>query len=116
MFPETGIKLTNIIFKLCIIQPNKDPNIDDYESIHKGTCTLQELSVEYYTQRKVYDSSMAYAGTPICPDVIALLTFTQTNFTDVFMNPSSSLYPIFEYLNTQANKMNMVVTRSVGLI
>jgi hypothetical protein len=65
---------------------------------------------------------MSYAGIPICPDVIALLTFTQTNFTDVFIKPDSSLYPIFgtnpvfEYLNTQVNKKDISVTRSVGLI
>jgi hypothetical protein len=122
MHPTTGVKLTDIIFKLCIIQNNSVPNIDDYNSVHKGTSTLQELKDEYYTQRKIYDTSMSYGGIPICPDVIALLTFTKSNFTNVFINPDSSLYPIFgtnpvfEYLNTQANKKHISVERSVGII
>ena len=122
MLPKTGVKLVDIIFKLCIVQPNHGPHIDDYDSVHKGTCTLHELKDEYHTQRKVYDTSMSYAGTPICPDVIALLTFTATNFTDVFINPSSRLSaifgvnPVFQYLNTQVNKWNIFVVRSIGLI
>ena len=120
--PKTGVKLTNIIFKLCIIQNKSVPNIDDYNSVHKGTSTLQELKDEYYTQRKVYDTSMSYGGIPICPDVIALLTFSKSNFFNLFINPDSNLYPIFgtnpvfEYLNTQLNKKDISVTRSVGLI
>jgi hypothetical protein len=122
MHPATGVKLVDIIFKLCIVQPKNGPNIDDYNSVHKGTSTLQELKDEYYTQRKIYDTSMSYGGIPICPDVIALLTFTETNFTDVFINPISRLSaifstnPVFQYLNTQVNKRNIFVTRSIGLI
>lgn len=122
MHPTTGVKLTDIIFKLCIIQNKSFPDIDDYNSVHKGTSTLQELKDEYYTQRKVYDTSMSYAGIPICPDVIALLTFTKSNFFDLFIKPDSSLYPIFgtnpvfEYLNTQLNKKDISVVRSVGLV
>lgn len=122
MHPKTGVKLTNIIFKLCIIQNKSSPNIDDYNLVHKGTSTLQELKDEYYTQRKVYDTSMSYGGIPICPDVIALLTFSKSNFFNLFINPDSNLYPIFgtnpvfEYLNTQANKEHISVVRSIGLI
>jgi hypothetical protein len=122
MHPTTGVTLTDIIFKLCIIQNKSFPDIDDYNSVHKGTSTLQELKDEYYTQRKVYDTSMSYAGIPICPDVIALLTFTKLNFLNLFTTPDSSLYPIFgtnpvfEYLSTQLNKKDISVTRSVGLI
>jgi hypothetical protein len=122
MHPATGVKLVDIIFKLCIVQPKNGPNIDDYNSANKGTCTLHELKDEYHTQRKVYDTSMSYGGIPICPDVITLLTFTATNFTDVFINPSSRLSaifganPVFQYLNTQVNKRNIFVTRSIGLI
>jgi hypothetical protein len=122
MHHATGVKLTNIIFKLCIIQNKSGSHIDDYNSVHKGTITFQELKDEYYTQRKVYDTSMSYAGIPICPDVIALLTFTKSNFFNLFIKPDSHLYPIFgtnpifEYLNTQANKNHISVERSVGLI
>jgi hypothetical protein len=122
MRPETGVKLTTIIFKLCIIQSKTGPDIDVYDSANKATCTLQELKDEYYTQRKVYDTSMSYAGIPICPDVIALLTFTKLNFFNLFIEPTSSLSaifgtnPVFQYLNTQANKKYISVERSVGLI
>lgn len=122
MLPKTGVKLVDIIFKLCIVQPKTGSNIDNYNSVHKGTSTLQELRDEYHTQRKVYDTSMSYAGTPICPDVISLLTFTKSNFVDLFIKPDSSLYtifgtnPVFEYLNTQVNKKYISAERSIGLI
>jgi hypothetical protein len=126
MLPTTGVKLVDIIFKICIIQEISEPRINNYESYRKYTCTLQELTNEYFTQRKIYDTSMMNGGIPVCPDVISLLTFSNSTFNSLFINDQDqdqsnlsnifSTNPVFQYINREVNNIDLPITRTVGII
>jgi hypothetical protein len=121
MLPNTGIKLIDIILKICIIQEKLEPRIKDFNfNIVKETCTLQELKDEYYMQRRIYDTSMINGGIPVCPDVISLLIFSNISFKKLFIEPQScnlsnifSKNPVFRYINSEVDGR---ITRSVGII
>jgi hypothetical protein len=123
MLANTGLKLIDIVFKICIIQNERKPEIENFNSIYKKSCTLKELENEYYIQRKIYDTTMTNGGIPVCPDVISLLIFSNINFKKLFIDPQpcnlSNIFsnnPIFKYIDEQVNKENLPITRSVGII
>lgn len=89
--PTTGRLVTEHILKCCIIQPYKEPQISEYTpKRRKGTCKIEEFINEYKTQSIVYDTTMAYGGMPICPDVYACLEFNLLEFREVFFPDSLS--------------------------
>jgi hypothetical protein len=89
--PTTGRHVTQHILKCCIIQPYKDPQIGQYTAgRRKGTCKKEEFINEYKAQSIVYDTTMAYGGMPVCPDVYACLEFNLLEFREVFFPDSLS--------------------------
>jgi hypothetical protein len=123
MLPNTGLKLIDIIFKICIIQNEPEPKIDNFCSIYKKSCTLKELNNEYYIQRRIYNTTMANGGIPVCPDVISLLIFSNIHFKNLFMDPQScnlsnnfSKNFVFQFINEQVNNKKLPIKRSVGII
>jgi hypothetical protein len=89
--PTTGRFVTEHILKCCIIQPYKDPQISEYTpKRRKGTCKKEEFVNEYKAQSFVYDTTMAYGGMPVCPDVYACLEFNLLEFREVFFPDSLS--------------------------
>lgn len=89
--PTTGRHVTQHILKCCIIQPYKEPQIVEYTpGRRKGTCKKEEFINEYKAQSIVYDTTMAYGGMPVCPDVYACLEFNLLEFREVFFPDSLS--------------------------
>jgi hypothetical protein len=83
--PDTGSVVTQHILKCCILQPNREPLIDEFTlGRHKGTCTAADLLNEYNAQANIYDATFAYGGMPVCPDVYALMEFNLVEFREVF--------------------------------
>jgi hypothetical protein len=123
MLPNTGVKIVDVIFKICIIQEKRGPKINNFNSINKISCTLQKLKDEYNTQRKIYDTSMINGGIPVCPDVISLLIFSKINFQKLFIESQScnlsnifSENPVFQYINREIDDRSLPIIRSVGII
>ena len=125
MLPNTGVKLVDIIFKICIIQEYREPKINNYNLYKKISCTLKELTDEYYVQRKIYDTTTMNGGIPVCPDVISLLTFSNSKFNCLFIKDQSdesnlsnifSANPVFQNINREVNNIHLRITRSVGII
>jgi hypothetical protein len=125
MLPNTGVKLVDIIFKICIIQEYREPKINNYNLYKKISCTLKELTDEYYVQRKIYDTTTMNGGIPVCLDVISLLTFSNSKFNCLFIKDQSdesnlsnifSANPVFQYINREVNNIHLRITRSVGII
>ena len=89
--PTTGRHVTQHILKCCIIQPYKEPQIVEYTpGRRKGTCKKEEFINEYKAQSIIYDTTIAYGGMPVCPDVYACLEFNLLEFREVFFPDSLS--------------------------
>jgi hypothetical protein len=122
MNPDTGSLVTDLIFKCVIIQDTRYPLLDNYQKFKKEPTPRNEFINEYNAQAYTYTATMANGGYPICPDVLSLMTFTASQFSNLF-GSEDSLFPdilkkspVFEYLLRQKRSVGIIVMESLPSI
>jgi hypothetical protein len=122
MNTNTGMIVTDIIFKCCIIQESRVPLLDNYQKFKKSPTTIIGFLNEYNAQAYTYTSTMINGGYPVCPDVLGIITFTASEFSTLFSNEDSPFpdilkkSPVFEYLLQQKRSVGIIVMESLPSI
>jgi hypothetical protein len=122
MNPDTGLLVTDLIFKCVIIQETKTPLLGNYKQFKKEPTPMNEFTNEYNAQAYTYTATMTNGGYPVCPDVLALMTFTTSEFSNLFGSEDSPFPDIlkkstvFEYLLQQKRRVGIIVMESVPTI
>ena len=121
MNPDTGLLVTDLIFKCSIIQETRTPLID-YKTFQKKATKMNEFINEYNAQAYTYTATMTNGGYPVCPDVLALMLWTASQFSTIFGSDESPFpdilkkSPVFEYLLQQKRSVGIIVMESVPKI
>ena len=121
MNAATGQKLTQHILKCCVIE-EETQELEQILGKKKYTTKLKNFTDEFHAQAYIYTSTMAYGGSPVCPDVSALLTFTYDEFKRVFFDEPDNMPKIvrdnmlFKYLLRQKKTVGIIVMESLPSI
>jgi hypothetical protein len=119
MNPDTGLLITDLIFKCCIIQETDTPLLENYKSFQKKPTKRNEIINEYNAQAYIYTATMTNGGYPVCPDVLALMLMTSIEFSTIFGSVDSPFpdilkkSPVFEYLLRQKRAVGFIVMESI---
>lgn len=122
MNPDTGLLVTDLIFKCCIIQESPNPKLDNYQKFRKRPSTMNEFTNEYNAQAYTYTATMTNGGYPVCPDVLGIMTWTASQFSTIFGSVDSPFpdilkkSPVFEYLLRQKRSVGIIVMESLPSI
>jgi len=122
MNADSGMLVTDIIFKCCIIQGSRAPSLDDYQKFKKRPTTRKDFINEYYAQAYTYTTTMINGGYPVCPDVLGIIAFTASEFSTFFGNEDSPFpdilkkSPVFEYLLRQNRSIGIILMESLPSI
>jgi len=98
LLPDTGIKVTQLVLKCCIIQElnSRILELDDYQSKYrKKPAKLSELVREFKTQRLAYSQTLKLGGSPVCPDAIAFIRLSSAEFQRLFFKPDDEMPDIY---------------------
>jgi len=118
MNAATGQKVTELILKCCVIE-DETQELEQILGKKKYTTKLKNFTDEFHAQAYIYTSTMAYGGSPVCPDVSALFTFTYDEFKRVFFDEPDNMPKIvknnmlFKYLFRQGKSVGIIVMESL---
>lgn len=110
MLPNTGIKITQLVLKCCIIQEldSKLLELDNFHSKYrKKPAKLSEMVREFKTQRLAYEQTLKLGGSPVCPDAIAFIRLSSAEFQGLFFADNDEIpeiyakNPVFQYIRDQ---------------
>jgi len=122
MLSDTGMKITQLVLKCCIVQKSPQPELDNYDSNHrKKPVKLSEMVNEFKAQHYVYSKMLHLGGSSVCPDAVAFIELSSDEFEKVFFdNPQMPrIYEnneAFQYIGDQLADYPDVRTVSITLM
>jgi FMN phosphatase YigB (HAD superfamily) len=122
MLSDTGMKITQLVLKCCIVQKSPQPELVNYGSTYrKRPVNLSEMVNEFKAQLYAYRKTLHLGGSPVCPDAVAFIELSSKEFQAVFfdnpqMPPIYENNEAFQYIGHQLENYPDVRTVSITLM